>query len=90
MWTWSLAKISAISNKDLEDTSLTLNQEVVDSQRTRVITYLPELAVQGCLVEGRGINLAWTMELSIPLSAEEGEFLLGSFIPDRAESPNIN
>ena len=70
--------------------SRTANLGAVGSQRSRIVSHLPQLAAQGCLVEGRGINLSWTMELSIPLSADEGKFLLGSFIPDRAESPNID
>ena len=62
----------------------------VGSQRSRIVTHLPSLGARACLVQGGDIGSSWTMELSVPLSADEGDFLLGSFIPDRAESPNID
>ena len=42
----------------------------------------------GRLVERSGPFPAMHMELLVPLSQEEGDELLGMFLPDRAESPS--
>ena len=55
----------------------------------RVLTSLPDLGanIRGNLVESStGPSSSWTLEVSVQLSAEEGEYILGSFIPDRAEN----
>lgn len=43
--------------------------------------------IQAHLAEEQGIAVlpSWSLELSVPLSVEEGEFILGAFTPDRVE-----
>ena len=84
------ATTSATLNEDLEGMSRTANLGAVGSQRSRIVTHLPQLGARARLQQGRDIGSSWTMELSIPLNVDEGDFILGSFLPDRAESPPIN
>ena len=70
-----------------EGTNRRLSLGAVGGERTtKKITHLPE-GLRGALVETVGTSSTWSLELSLPLTASEGDAMFSSFVPGRPDSP---
>jgi hypothetical protein len=53
---------------------------------TTIVTHLPE-GMSGRLIQHQELG-TYTLEWSVQLRASEGDWLLSTFMPDRADSPD--